>query len=80
MLPRVSGSSAHRAEAKETLARPWFSLTLLLSVVANALAGWRWANPIAALFMTPWLAKEGIEGVPDRSNKPYCFPMALDHS
>jgi divalent metal cation (Fe/Co/Zn/Cd) transporter len=80
MLPRVSGSSALRAEAKETLACSWVSLTPLLILVANALSGWRRANPIAALFMTPWLVKEGIGGVPDRSNKPYCFPMALDHS
>ena len=65
---------------KETPARSWFSLTFLLSLVANAPAGWWRANPIAALFMRPWLVKEGIEGVPDRSNEPYCFPMALDHS
>jgi hypothetical protein len=77
---RVSGSSALRAEAKETRAWSSFSLPLLLGLVANAQAGWCRADPIAALFMTPWLVKEWIEGVPDRSNKPYCFPMALDHS
>jgi hypothetical protein len=80
MLSRASGSPARRAEAQETPARSWFSLTFLLSLVANALAGWWRANPIAPLFMTPWLVKEGKEEVPDRSNKPYCLPMALDHS
>jgi hypothetical protein len=65
---------------KETRACSWFSLTFLLSLVASTLAGWWRANPIAALFMTPWLVKEGIEGVPDRSRRAYCFPMAFDHS
>jgi divalent metal cation (Fe/Co/Zn/Cd) transporter len=80
MLPRVLGSSPLQAETKETPACSWFSLTFLLSLVANALAGWWRANPIAALCMTPWLVKEGMEGAPARRNKPYCFPMALDHS
>jgi divalent metal cation (Fe/Co/Zn/Cd) transporter len=56
-------SAALRAEAKETLACSWLSLTLLLGLVANALAGWWWADPITALLMMPWLVKEGIEGV-----------------
>jgi divalent metal cation (Fe/Co/Zn/Cd) transporter len=56
-------SSALRAEAKETLACSYLSLTLLLGLVANAAAGWWWADPIAAVLMVPWLAKEGIEGL-----------------
>jgi divalent metal cation (Fe/Co/Zn/Cd) transporter len=31
--------------------------------VANAAAGWWWADPIAALIMVPWLIKEGLEGL-----------------
>jgi divalent metal cation (Fe/Co/Zn/Cd) transporter len=57
------GSAALRAEAMETLACSYLSLTLLLGLVANATAGWWWADPVAALLMTPWLLKEGIEGV-----------------
>jgi divalent metal cation (Fe/Co/Zn/Cd) transporter len=57
------GSNALRAEAKETLACSYLSLTLLLGLVANASAGWWWADPVAALLMVPWLVKEGIEGV-----------------
>jgi divalent metal cation (Fe/Co/Zn/Cd) transporter len=59
---REIGSAALRAEAKETLACSYLSLTLLLGLVANAAAGWWWADPIAALLMVPWLLKEGLEG------------------
>ena len=51
-----------RAEAKETLACSWLSLTLLLGLVAFAWREWWWADPIAALLMIPWLVKEGLEG------------------
>jgi divalent metal cation (Fe/Co/Zn/Cd) transporter len=59
----VIGSAALRAEAKETLACSYLSFTLLLGLVANALAGWWWADPLAALLMVPWLLKEGWEGI-----------------
>jgi divalent metal cation (Fe/Co/Zn/Cd) transporter len=57
------GSAALRAEAKETLACSYLSFTLLLGLLANAVAGWWWADPIAAVLMMPWLVKEGLEGV-----------------
>ena len=57
------GSRALLAEAKETLACSYLSLTLLLGLVANAAADWWWADPVAALLMVPWLVKEGIEGL-----------------
>ncbi len=57
------GSNALRAEAKETLACSYLSLTVLLGLVANAAAGWWWADPLAALLMVPWLVKEGMEGL-----------------
>ncbi len=60
---REIGSRALRAEAKETLACSYLSFALLLGLVANAAAGWWWADPIAALLMVPWLLKEGIEGL-----------------
>ncbi|MFQ5701602.1 MAG: cation transporter [Acidobacteriota bacterium] len=56
-------SPALRAEAKETLACSYLSLTLLLGLAANAVAGWWWADPVAALLMVPWLLKEGLEGL-----------------
>ena len=60
---REIGSAALRAEAKETLACSYLSFALLLGLVANAAAGWWWADPVAALVMVPWLVKEGREGL-----------------
>jgi len=57
------GSGALRAEARETLACAYLSFTLLLGLTLNAAAGWWWADPVAALFMVPWLIREGLEGV-----------------
>lgn len=57
------GSAAPRAEAKETLACSYLSLTLLVGLAANAVAGWWWADPLAALLIMPWLVKEGMEGL-----------------
>jgi divalent metal cation (Fe/Co/Zn/Cd) transporter len=62
-VARAIYSAALRAEAKETLACSYLSFALLLGLVANAAAGWWWADPVAALLMVPWLVKEGIEGL-----------------
>ena len=62
---REIGSGALRAEAKETLACSYLSLALLLGLGANALWGWWWADPVAALAMVPWLIREGREGFED---------------
>ncbi len=59
---REIGSAALRAEAKETLACSYLSFTLLLGLATNALFGWWWADPAAALVMVPWLIHEGREG------------------
>lgn len=57
------GSAALRAEARETLACSYLSLVLLGGLALNATLDWWWADPLAALLMTPWLVKEGIEGL-----------------
>lgn len=51
------------AEAKETIACSYLSLTALAGLVATAIAGYWWVDPAAALLMTPWLVREGMEGV-----------------
>lgn len=56
-------SRALRAEAIETLACSYLTVTLLGGLVANAAFGWWWADPTAALAMAPWLVKEGLEGI-----------------
>jgi divalent metal cation (Fe/Co/Zn/Cd) transporter len=63
------GSKALRAEAKETLACSYLSFTLLVGLVLNALAGWWWADPVAALVMVPWLIHEGNEGFEDEEKE-----------
>ena len=60
-LFRSGNLKAAYAEAKETLACSYLSFALLLGLAANSLAGWWWADPVAALLMVPWLVKEGRE-------------------
>jgi divalent metal cation (Fe/Co/Zn/Cd) transporter len=69
---REIGSAALRAEAKETLACSYLSFALLLGLVANAAAGWWWADPVAAFAMVPWLIREGREGIRGESCAESC--------
>ena len=57
------GSRALRGEAKETIACAYLSFALLLGLGANAIVGWWWADPLAALLMVPWLLREGLEAL-----------------
>jgi divalent metal cation (Fe/Co/Zn/Cd) transporter len=57
------GSAAMHADAKQTDFCVYLSAILLLGLVLNAALGWWWADPVAALIMTPIIAKEGIEGL-----------------
>ena len=50
-------------EAKETFACAVLSLTLLLGLVANATLGWWWLDAVTALFLVPWLLREGLDGI-----------------
>jgi len=54
-------SRALRADAYETLVCAWLSATTLLGLGLNALLGWWWADPVAALAMLPLIVREGIE-------------------
>ncbi len=51
------------AEAKETLACTYLSITLLVGLVANAIFDAWWLDPVTALLLTPWLIREGLEGI-----------------
>jgi divalent metal cation (Fe/Co/Zn/Cd) transporter len=61
------------AEAKETIACSYLSLTAIAGLVATAALGWWWLDSISALLMVPWLIKEGREGITGNA----CFDGAL---
>ncbi|HMH49051.1 MAG TPA: cation transporter [Candidatus Acidoferrum sp.] len=60
---RALQSGALRADAYETIACSWLSLTTLLGLLLNAALGWWWADPFAALIIVPLVVKEGLEGL-----------------
>lgn len=81
-VARALGSRARAADAVETAVCAYLSVTLLLGLGANALFGWWWADPVAALAMVPLIVKEGTEalrgeaccGEPDLCGCTCCIP------
>jgi len=64
-IAKKLGSRALRAEAIESLVCDVQDLTVLVGLALNALLGWWWADPIAALALIPFLVKEGREAFGD---------------
>lgn len=62
-VARALGSAALQADATQTAVCTYLSAILLAGLALNALVGWWWADPVAALVMVPILAREGIEAV-----------------
>lgn len=62
-VAQALGSGALEAETRQTEVCAWLSAILLLGLGSNALVGWWWADPVAGLAMTPFIAREGWEGV-----------------
>ena len=62
-IAKKLSSPALRAEAVESLVCDLQDLTLLVGLGANALWGWWWADPLAALALIPFLLREGWEAV-----------------
>jgi divalent metal cation (Fe/Co/Zn/Cd) transporter len=60
---RALGSAAMQAGARQTDFCVYLSAILLSGLVLNALFGLWWADPAAALIMTPIIANEGLEGL-----------------
>ncbi len=56
-------SSALRADALQANICTYLSAILLGGLFLNGFLGWWWADPIAALAMTPFIAKEGLEAL-----------------
>ena len=72
---RVAGalaSGALAAEATQTALCAYLSAIALVGVALNALLGWWWADPVAALAMVPIIAREGADGVRARASCTQC--------
>ncbi len=65
-------SRAIRAEARQTDICMYLSAILLGGLGVNALFGWWWADPIAALAMVPLIAWEGREALRGRASCDDC--------
>jgi divalent metal cation (Fe/Co/Zn/Cd) transporter len=57
------GSAALRADARQTEFCAYLSAILLGGLALNALFGWWWADPLAALAMVPVILKEGFDAL-----------------
>jgi divalent metal cation (Fe/Co/Zn/Cd) transporter len=62
-VARGINSAALMADSKQTELCTYLSAILLAGLLLNALVGWWWADPVAALVMVPIIVKEGIEGL-----------------
>ena len=58
---RKLSSSATVSEASQNMICAYLSVALLVGLLANALAGWWWADPAAALVIAAVAAREGVE-------------------
>jgi len=68
-------STALRAEARQTDICVYLSAILLGGLALNALYGWWWADPVAALAMVPLIAWEGREALRGRRTCTDCAPI-----
>ena len=56
-------SGAMHADSRQTDICGYLSAILLIGLGVNALLGWWWADPLAALVMVPIIGKEGLEAM-----------------
>ena len=56
-------SQALHADSHQSDICAYLSLILLLGLALNAILGWWWADPVAALCMLPIIIREGIAGL-----------------
>lgn len=62
-VARSIKSNALMADSKQTELCTYLSAILLGGLLLNALLGWWWADPVAALVMVPIIVKEGIDAL-----------------
>ena len=58
---RELGSATVVADSKQTLICSFLSAAVLLGLVANAAFGWAWADALAAIVISAFAIREGIE-------------------
>jgi divalent metal cation (Fe/Co/Zn/Cd) transporter len=56
-------SGAMKADSKQSSICGYLAAILLCGLALNALLGWWWADPVAALAMLPIIIKEGVDAV-----------------
>ncbi len=57
------GSAAMQADSRQTDFCTYLSAILLSGLLLNALLGWWWADPVAALAMVPIILNEGVQSL-----------------
>ena len=62
-VARQLASGAMHADSRQSDFCAYLSAILLAGLLLNALLGWWWADPAAALAMVPLIAREGVEGL-----------------
>ncbi len=60
-------SAAMQADSRQTDFCTYLSAILLCGLLLNALLGWWWADPAAALVMVPIIANEGVGALKGKS-------------
>jgi divalent metal cation (Fe/Co/Zn/Cd) transporter len=55
------GSRAVESDSRQTTACAYLSAVVLIGLLANAVLGWWWADPVAALGVVVFLVREGRE-------------------
>lgn len=62
-VAKALSSNAMYADARQTELCTYLSAILLAGLLLNAVFGWWWADPIAALVMVPIIAKDGVDAI-----------------
>jgi divalent metal cation (Fe/Co/Zn/Cd) transporter len=57
------GSRALAADGMESILCAYLSATLIVGLALNGWLGWWWADPLAALLITGFMVREGIEAL-----------------
>jgi divalent metal cation (Fe/Co/Zn/Cd) transporter len=56
-------SAALKADSRQTSLCAYLSAILLVGLLLNALVGWWWADPVAALAMVPVILREALKAI-----------------